>query len=47
MGLSNNLSLLKDIETQEVLPWPNKDIEPNALAKPKIKKKYFAFAELD
>jgi hypothetical protein len=22
-------------------------IEPNALAKPKIKKKYFAFAELD
>jgi hypothetical protein len=49
MGLSNNLSLLKDIETgARGFAFGNKAyIEPNALAKPKIKKKYFAFAELD
>jgi CHASE3 domain sensor protein len=46
MGLSNNLSLLKDIETGARGFALTGNIEPNALAKPKIKK-YFAFAELD
>jgi CHASE3 domain sensor protein len=47
--LSNNLSLLKDIERRKrfCLDRNRAYIEPNALAKPKIKKKYFAFAELD
>jgi SET domain-containing protein len=40
MGLSNNLSLLKDIETGErfCLDRNRAYIEPNALAKPKKKK---------
>jgi CHASE3 domain sensor protein len=41
MGLSNNLSLLKDIETGArgfALTGNRAYIEPNALAKPKIKK---------
>jgi hypothetical protein len=39
MGLSNNLSLLKILkQAQETLTGNKAYIEPNALAKPKIKK---------